>query len=165
MGDIFAISSRAKISSRFFTADKRFVSLLSQILSNRRAPAQLHLECVMFVSSVTLYSEPAKILGASIVAGIVNVFTWYTEDLDIQTQCMFAFYRFICHSDSRSALLNSPSVINGVIEHSASQNAVVNSMANAVLEVLVCFEKEWSERIKRPRFLAFNQEWLRALNT
>jgi hypothetical protein len=168
LSDVFSISSRGKMSSaraKFFTAEKRFVLLLTQILSNRRALPQLHLECVMFVSSVILYSEPAKILGAQIVAGIVNVFSWYPEDLDIQTQCMFAFYRFICHTESRAALVNRPGIVETVIQHTASQNTIVSDMANSVLEVLTCFEREWRERIKRPRYMAFNQQWLRALHT
>jgi hypothetical protein len=36
-------------------------------------------------------------------------------------------------------------------------------MANSVLEVLVTIEKEWGERIKRPRYMAFNNEWNKAL--
>jgi hypothetical protein len=117
----------------------------------------------MFVSSVILYSEPAKILGGPIVDGVVKVFTWSPDDLDIQTQCLFAFYRFICHTDSRSALVGSPGIVEAIIRHSSSRNPVLSGMANSVLEVLVTIEKEWSERIKRPRYMAFNDEWIRAL--
>jgi hypothetical protein len=166
LSDVFAISSRTKMSSaraKFFTSDKGFVVLLSKILSNKKALPQLQLECVMFVSSVILYSEPAKILGGPIVDGVVNVFTWSPDDLDIQTQCLFAFYRFICHTDSRSALVGRPGIVEAVIRHSSSRNPVLSGMANSVLEVLVTIEKEWSERIKRPRYMAFNDEWIRAL--
>ena len=164
--DIFAISSRAKMTSaraKFFTGIKEFVSLIVSVLSNRRAIPQLQLECVMFVSSVVLYSEPAKNLGPQIVDRVVDVFLWNPDDLDIQVQCLFAFCRFICHTDSRNALIGHREIIDTVIAHSASRNAVLSAIANSVLELLVSFDKEWKEKIKRPRYMAFNQEWIRAI--
>ena len=45
---------------------------------------QLHLECVMFVSSISLFKEPAKILQeAKIVEKVINVFKWHSDDVDI----------------------------------------------------------------------------------
>lgn len=164
--DIFAISSRAKMTSaraKFFTGIKEFVALIVSVLSNRRALAQLQLECLMFVSSVVLYSEPAKNLGSQIVDRVVDVFLWNPDDLDIQVQCLFAFYRFICHSDSRNRLIGHKEIVDTVIQHSASRNAVVSSISNSVLDSLVTFDQEWKEKIKRPRYMAFNQEWIRAI--
>ena len=164
--DIFAISSRAKMTSaraKFFTGIKEFVAIIVSVLSNKRSMAQLQLECVMFVSSVVLYSEPAKTLGPQIVDRVVDVFLWNPDDLDIQVQCLFAFCRFICHGDSRHRLIGHKEIVDTVIAHSASRNAVVSSIANSVLESLVTFDKEWKEKIKRPRYMAFNQEWIRAV--
>lgn len=162
--DIFAISSRIKMKNAramSFLSKKEFVSLIIQILSNQDARAQLHLECVMFVSSISLFKEPAKILQeAKIVEKVINVFKWHSDDVDIQTQCMFSFYRFIIHSDSRSDLLKHDEVIDMIIRHSASRNAVLNSIANTVLEALEIFDKNTAEKIKLPRFEAFNEEWL-----
>jgi hypothetical protein len=97
------------------------------------------------------------------VDGVVNVFTYNPSDLDIQTHCLFAFYRFACHTDSRSALIGGLGIVDAIIRHSSSWNPVLSGMANSVLEVLVIIEREWSERIKRPRYMAFNDEWNRAL--
>lgn len=162
--DIFAVASRAKMTNQraiFFTSKSEFVSLLIQILSNRNARPQLHLECVMLITSVLLFKEPAKIvLAAKVVDKIVNVFRWYTDDIDIQIQCMFNFYRLIIHSDSRVELLKNDDVIDMIIKYSASRNAVMNSIANTILEALEIFDKKTAQKIKFPRFEAFNEEWL-----
>jgi hypothetical protein len=68
----------------------------------------------MFVSSVILYSEQAKMLGNSIVDGVVNVFMCNPDDLDIQTQCLFAFYRFIFHRESRGAFVRHRGIVEAV---------------------------------------------------
>lgn len=166
--DIFAVSSRAKMTSdraKFFTGDKKFVKLILQILSNQRSIAQLHLECVMFVSSVVLYSAPAGVLGKeNIVDRIVDVFMWHEDDIDMETQCLFAFYHFICHTATRNALISHQEIVDKIIQDSASKNHVLKSIANSVLEALVTFDKEWSDKIRRPRFIAFNQEWLQAID-
>jgi hypothetical protein len=166
LNDIFAVSSRAKITSgraKFFSGNKEYVAVILKVLANQKSLPQLVLECVMFVSSVVLWSEPAKALGPRFVDRIVDVFSATPEDLDMQCQCMFAFYRFICHGDTRKALIDHTNVIPAIIEHSASRNTVVMKLATSVLEGLVLFDKSWEERIKRPRYLAFNGEWLRAL--
>ncbi|OHT00783.1 hypothetical protein TRFO_07762 [Tritrichomonas foetus] len=164
LADIFAVSSRAKMNNnraKFFTSRNDFVNLIIQILSNQSAKSQLHLEIVMFVSSVSLFKEPAKTLQeAKVVDKVINIFKWHSEDIDIQIQCMFAFYRFIIHSDSRSDLLKHDEIIDMIIKHSASRNAVLNSIANTVLEALEIFDKKTAAKIKFPRFVAFNEEWL-----
>lgn len=167
--DIFAISSRAKMNSeraKFFTSHEGFVNLIIQILQNIQALPQLHLECIMFVSSVVLYSRPAQVLGQfKIVDLAVKIFMHHKDDLDIQTQCLFAFYRFVCHTDTRTALISHQEIVDAVIQHSASKNAVLNSIGNSVLDALVTFDKNYANRIKQPRFDAFNQEWLQAIGT
>ena len=164
LSDIFAISSRAKMSNsraKFFTSKENFVTLLMQILSNQTAYPQLHLECVMFVSSVALYKEPVTILQDSkVIDKVINVFKWHSDDIDIQIQCLFAFYRFIVHSVSRADLLSHDEVIDRIIQHSASKNATLSSIANTVLEALEIFDKKTAAKIKLPRFVTFNSEWL-----
>jgi hypothetical protein len=166
LSDILAIANCAKMNSaraKSLTANKDFVNILIGCLSNRRAPAQLQLEGVMFIAAAVLYSDAAKALGTRIVGCAVDVFLANPEDLDIQAQCLFAFYRFICHAESRSALIANRGIIEAVIRHSASRNAVLAAMANAVLESLVSFDKEWNDKIRRPRYEAFNQEWIRSM--
>jgi hypothetical protein len=164
--DIFAIASRAKMNStraKFFSGNHDFVGLIVQILSNQRALPQLHLEIVMFISGIALYSEAAKALGTRIVDCIVDAFMLHQDDLDIQTQCLFAFCRFICHTDSRAALTKRQGIIQAVIKHSASRNSTLNGTANAALEALGTFDKEWKTKIRQPRYQAFNQEWIRSM--
>jgi hypothetical protein len=36
-------------------------------------------------------------------------------------------------------------------------------MANAVLEALLSFDKEWLGKIWKPRYEAFNQEWIKSI--
>ncbi|KAH0791120.1 kinesin-associated protein 3-like [Histomonas meleagridis] len=143
--DIFAISSRGKMNSsraKLFTSDKNFIKILMQILSKRNLLPQLHLECVIFVSSVVLFSEPAKVLvNEGIVAKIIDVFKWYPEDLDIQTQCLFAFYRLVIHKESRNELLEHSEVINKIIQHSSAKNKLSNSL-NKLTDSLSREEKD-----------------------
>jgi hypothetical protein len=97
----------------------------------------------MFVAAAVLYSKAAKTLGARVVGCVVDGFLGNLDDLDIQTQVMFAFYRFIRHTESRAALLANRGIIDAVIRHSASRNAVLSEMAIAVLEALLSFDNEW----------------------
>lgn len=162
--DIFAILSRAKMDSsraKYFVSRKPFVSLVVGILSNRNSLPQLQLEVVMFVSSVVLFSAPAHDLEEqNIVQHVVSVFLQFIDDLDIQTQCLFCFYRFVCHTDTRKSLIAHSEIINAIIKHSGSKNAVLSQIANSVLDFLVTFDKEWAEKIRKPRFEAFNWEWI-----
>jgi hypothetical protein len=165
LSDIMAIANRAKMSSaraKAFTAQNDFVIVVIAPLS-KRAPPQLQLEAAMFVAAAVPYSEAAKTLGARAVGCVVDVFLGNLDDLDIQTQAMFAFHRFIRHTESRAALLANRGLIDAVIRHSASSNAVVSEMANAVLEPLVSFNKEWLDKIRKPRYEAFNQEWIKSI--
>lgn len=165
--DIIAVASRAKVNSdraKFFTNNDEFVQTIASILHNKNAQPQLHLECIMLVSSFVLYSAPAQKLGKfKIVDLVVNVFLWHHNEYDIQTQCLYTFYRFVCHTDSRTALISHPEIVDAIIQHSASKNSVLNGIANAVLDALVTFDKTYAEKIKGPRFDAFNQEWLTAI--
>lgn len=167
--DIFAVSSRVKMDSaraKFFTSNQDFVALVCDILSNRKSLPQLHLECVMFVSSVVLYSQPAAIMEEhNIVEKTVGVFLQHPQDLDIQTQCLFAFYRFVCHTETRKALMAHDEIVKSIISHSGSRNSVLCEIANSVLNALLIFDKEWADKIKRPRFEAFNHEWIHAIDT
>jgi hypothetical protein len=61
------------------------------------------------------------------------------------------------------ALLGRPDVIDTVLKHSTSKNAVLNGIAHSVLDAIVTFDKLSAERLKLPRFDAFNQEWLAAI--
>lgn len=165
--DIIAVASRAKINSdraKFFTNNDEFVQTIASILHNRNVQPQLHLECIMLVSSFVLYSAPAQKLGKfKIVDLVVNVFLWHQNEYDIQTQCLYTFYRFVCHTDSRTALISHPEIVDAIIQHSASKNPVLNGIANAVLDALVTFDKTYADKIKGPRFDAFNQEWLKEI--
>jgi hypothetical protein len=166
--DIFAISSRAKMTSaraKFFTGNREFLTLLDRILANRKALPQLHLECIMFVSSVVLWAEPAKTMGPGIVTRVVDVFWWFPDDLDIQAQCMFCFVRFICHGETRAALLSRPKVIDVVLQHYSSQNLVLSSIANSLINILVAIDSLWQARIQLPRFMAFNKDWLKTIGS
>lgn len=165
--DILGIASHAKINSdraKFFTSQDNFVQTLISILQNKSAQPQLQLEVVMLISSLVLYSEPAKKLGKyKIVDLIVNIFLLHHNEYDIQAQCLYTFYRFVCHTDTRAALISHPEIVDAIIQHSASKNAVLNGIANAVLDALVTFDKTYADKIKEPRFHAFNKEWLETI--
>ena len=167
--DIISVAGRAKINSeraKFFTNQENFVQILISVLQNKKVQPQLHLECIMLVSSFVLYSAPAQVLGKfKIVDLIVSIFMAHPNEIDLQTQCLFTFYRFVCHTESRSALISHPEIVDIIIQHSASKNAILNSIANAVLDALVTFDKTYAQKIKIPRFDAFNQEWLTAIKT
>lgn len=162
--DIIAVLNRIQMDStrsKTFTSNSSFLSLLSTLLKDPRSPSQLLLEIVMFISSVALFSSPAKeIQKNNMVDGVVNVFRLNPNDLDVQTQCMFAFYRFIIHGETRKSLLECDDVIDTVISHFSSKNQVVSEMAGHVLDALVTFSKEHVDIIRLPRFVAYNNEWL-----
>jgi hypothetical protein len=165
--DILAVANRGKMNSeraKFSVAQQPLVDVLFAVLGNERASPQLHLECAMFISALVLYSAAAQALGKrGIVDALVKVFFWHLDDLDIQAQCLFAFFRVICHSETRTALLAHPEVIDVVLKHSTAKNAVLNGIAHAVLDAIVTFDRQSAERLKGPRFDAFNHEWLAAI--
>jgi hypothetical protein len=166
--DIVALANRAKINSdraKFFVSQPGFVQLIVGILGDPNAIPQLQLESIMFVSSLVLYSATAQVLRKmKIVDVLVAVFTNLPDELDIQTQCLFAFYRLISHSDTRAELLKHQEIVEAVIRHSRSHNGILNGIANSVLDAMVTFDKSSAERLKGPRFDAFNHEWLQGLN-
>jgi hypothetical protein len=167
--DIFAVANRTKMNSeraKYYTSQQPFVQLMLSVLNTDRALPQLKLECVMFISSIVLYSAAAQALGKlGIVDLLVRLFLKYADDLDMQTQCLFAFFRISCHSETRAALLTHPEVVDAVLRHSISKNAVLNGIANAVVDAIVTFDRQSAERLKLPRFECFNQEWLLAVDS
>ena len=166
--DIVAVANRSEIDSprsKFFIGKTSFISILIACLNDTKAPAQLHLEIIMFFSSLTLFSSPAKELEKQgIVPLTVRIFLNSQDDLDLQTQCLFAFYRFIIHGETRKALISHQEIVDVTIQHSASSNSVLADMASHVLDALVTFDKEWADKIRLPRFLAYNQDWLKQMN-
>lgn len=167
LSDIFAVSSRAKVDTKraaFFASNEEFINLIVSIFKDSDALPQLHLECVMLVSSIVLFSKPSEEFRKhGIVEGVVNVFLSHSDDIDIQTQCLFCFYRFACHTETRNtliSLLSQNKITNVIIQHSGSKNKVLNSMANSFLDMLVTFDQKWADIIKKPRFIAFNKDWI-----
>ena len=165
--DVFAVANRAKMNSdraKFFAGKDAFIAQIIEILKDTTALSQLHLEVVMFVSAIVLYSVPAQVLEKNrIVDHIVQLFLLHKNEPDIQAQCLFTFYRFICHTNTRNSLIAHSEIVDAVIQHSAARNAVLNQIGNAVLDALVTFEKSYAEKIKAPRFNAFNQDWLQSM--
>jgi hypothetical protein len=165
--ELFAIANRAKMTSDravYFVKQRPFVKLFVDILRSAQINPQLHLEIVMFISAIVLYSEVARVLSEfAIVALVANLFTERRDDLDMQTQCLFAFYRFACHVATRNELAGRVDVMDLVIQHSTSKNAVVNKTANSVLDVLGTFDEAIAARLRLPRFDTFNHEWLQAV--
>ena len=166
--NIMAVANRSEIDSprsKFFISQSSFISIIISSLKDPRAPPQLHLEIIMFVSSLVLFSTPAKELAKNdIVNLVIAVFNRNRDEADIQAQCLFAFYRFIIHGETRKAFTAHPEIIDRVIELSGSNNQVVSDIAGHVLEALLIFDKEWTEKIKLPRFLAFNRDWVNIMH-
>jgi hypothetical protein len=164
--DILAIANRAKMTSeraRPFAAQRSFIEFLAKLIRRTGAIGQLHLEIVMFVSAISLFAEPAKaVLECGLVELIADIFVLH-DDLDMQAQCLFAFQRFFCHSGTRAELLKRGDALERVVKTTASSNAVLNRMANAVVEALDDFDRKSAVQIQLPRFDAFNQEWLEAI--
>ena len=166
--DVYAVANRAKMNSeraKFFAGQDAFIKQIITILKDKHALPQLHLEVLMFVSAIVLYSVPAQVLDKlKIVDLVVQLFLLHKSELDIQAQCLFTFYRFVCHTNTRNSLISHSEIIDAVIQNSASKNSVLNQIGNAVLDALVTFEKSYADKIKSPRFNAFNQEWLQTMS-
>jgi hypothetical protein len=165
--DVLAINNRARMTSdraKFFTGQTDFVALIIGILANEKSAPQLHLECVMLVAALVLYSCSCQALAKmGIVDKVVTVCRWHAEDLDIIAQCLFAFCRLICHAETRSALLEQKGTIEAVLRLTTSKNAVLNAIANAVVDAIMTFDQMAAETLRTPRFDAFNHEWLGAI--
>jgi hypothetical protein len=164
---VMAIANRAKMNSeraKYYIAQTSFLQLLFDTLENDRIEPQLHLECVMFTSALVLYSTAAQVLGKrGIVDVLIKVFTRHANDMDIQSQCMFAFFRLTCHSETRAALLAHREIVGIVLKHSTSKNAVLNGIAHSLLDAMMTFDRQSADKLLMPRFDAFNQEWLSAI--
>jgi cell division protein ZapA (FtsZ GTPase activity inhibitor) len=120
----------------------------------------------MLISSLVLYSPCAQeIQKAGMVDHLVQLFSASQNELDLQTQCLFAFYRLACHSATRAALLKHAEIVDVIIRHSRSHNAVLNGIANSVLDALVTFDRALADKLRLPRFDAFNYEWIQVVNT
>jgi hypothetical protein len=165
--NILAIANRAKMNSeraQFFANQKPFPALIVSILSGAETPPQLLLECIMVVAALVVYSAAAQVFQKlGVVDALAAVFSQYSGELDIQAQCMFAFYRAVCHSETRAKLLGRPAVIKAILKHSASKNAVLNAIAHSVIDAIVTFDPKSARALRAPRFDTFNQEWIQAI--
>jgi hypothetical protein len=162
--DVLAIANRSRMTSdweKLISGQLPFLKLILALLADERGHPQVHLECVMFIGSLVLYAAAAQVLGGlGIVERLASVFAWHSDNLDIQAQCMFAFCRLISHAQTRAALLARTEIIDVVLRLSTAKNAVMNQVANAVIEAIFVFDKDAAERLKLPRFDHFNHEWL-----
>jgi hypothetical protein len=165
--DVLAIANRSRMTSdraKLISGQLPFLKLILALLADERGHPQVHLECVMFVGSLVLYAAAAQVLGGlGIVERLARVFAWHCDNLDIQAQCMFAFCRLISHAQTRVALLARTEIIDAALRLSTARNAVMNQIANAVIEAIFVFDKDAAERLKLPRFDHFNHEWLAAM--
>jgi hypothetical protein len=168
LADVLAVANRGKMTTdraKWFVAHEPFMKVVTTILNQSKVWGQAQLECVMFVGTVVLYSKPAQDMAKmGVVDTVVNLFLLRQDELDYVVQILFVFYRFICHSDTRQALLAHQDIVDRMVKLSASRNPVVNAMANTVLDTLITFDPSYREKLKLPRFDAFNQEWLQAID-
>jgi hypothetical protein len=164
---ILSVANRVKMSSeraKYFTSHRRFMDLLARALWNKAVNAQLHLEVIIFIAAVCLFSDAAKaVLDCGIVAAVAARFLARPDDLDTEVQCLFAFHRFACHAGTRAELLKETNILEAIVRLAASTNAIVNRTANAVIEVIISFDSRMAAKMQGPRFDSFNSEWLEAV--
>jgi hypothetical protein len=107
--DLFAITNRAKMASHRamdLVKQRPFVKLFVGILQSSNVDRQLYLGILVFISDIVPYSDAAKALSESgVVALVSSLFVERSGDLDMQTQCPFAFCRFACHVAGRNELV------------------------------------------------------------
>jgi hypothetical protein len=64
--DVLAVANRGEMNSeraKFCAAQQPLVHVFLAVLGNELVSPQLHLECVMFISAMVLYSAAAQALG------------------------------------------------------------------------------------------------------
>ena len=116
----------------------------------------------MLIGSIVLYSQVSAVFGGNTINILCSLFEKQNND-DFAVQIMFAFLRFSCHGETRIALLTyikSSKLLEMIVKYSGSQNQEISSVANCLLEVLCGFDNSLQEKIKGPRFIAYNEAWL-----
>lgn len=79
LADIVAVINRAKMTAdrtKYFTNQRPFLDMLASLLENSRAEPQLHLEIVLFVSSVSLFVDAAKAKLKCTLVRLVRLPRW-----------------------------------------------------------------------------------------
>ena len=161
--DIVGIAGRSKMNverAKFFCASKPLLELVFFYLNADSVAAPVHVEFIIFVGSLALFSASAATLTqAGLIPALVRLLVSKT-DLDVLTQVMFAFSRLTIHTASRAELLKRNDAIEAVLKHSSSRNAGLASIAGELLSTIGVFDRTWAEKLKTPRFDAYNSEWM-----
>jgi hypothetical protein len=118
----------------------------------------------MFISSVVVFPEAVQqLMALDVVTLVLLVMSRYPEDLDIQTQGLFAFYRMTYCPESRGSVVGNKRVLDAALVCAASKNAIINQAANLMLDAAAALDPKCAGVLKLPRFDAFNQEWMQIM--
>jgi hypothetical protein len=78
--------------------------------------------------------------------------------LDVQSLCLFAFFKTLGQADRRAASLAHQEIVDAVFTNSTSMNAVLNGIAHAVIDAIMTFDRQSADKLKLLCFDAFDQE-------
>jgi hypothetical protein len=144
-------------------AKKQLVQLLIDVLKSRNAPPQLYLEVVMFLSGVCLTEDIADTMHRlGIVDLLMNVFLTCRDDMEIQVQCLFAFYRLMPYDQPRGRMMKRVEIFPVIAQLAISPSQVVSRIGWALIEAIEVFDPQLSARLRLPMFDSFNEEWMQA---
>jgi hypothetical protein len=165
--DVLAVANRAKMTGERaiqLTQHPGFIQLIVGVLKSDRVMPQIHLESIMFISSVVVFPEAVQqLMALDVVTLLLLVMSRYPEDLDIQTQALFAFYRMTYCPESRGSVVRNKKILDAALVCAASKNAVINQAANLMLDAAAALDPKCAGVLKLPRFDAFNQEWMQIM--
>jgi hypothetical protein len=139
------------------------VQILIDTLRNS-SKTLLHIEIVSFFSTVCVSDEVANNLNRlGIVDLLVNTILSCPDDVDMQVQCLFAFYRMMPYDDPRVRLLRRTEIFPVIARAASSQNEGVSRIGCELVEAIEVFDPGLAENLRFPIFDTFNGEWIEAI--
>jgi hypothetical protein len=167
LADVLSVVNCAVItpeSAELLLSSQPLFQRLIDALRNRKCTSQLQLEIVMFIAAVAV-TEEIVILSQrfGIMDLLIDLFLGYQDDLEMQTQCLFAFYRLIPYDEPRVRLLRRSEIFPIVARLALSNSSNVSGISYALVDAIELFDKNMALQLRFTMFDAFNAEWMEAI--
>jgi hypothetical protein len=125
---------------------------------------------VILIGTVTCDLECAKIVANSKIIPLTTQLFVEAEDQfgeEFIIQMLYCFYRFILFDSTRQSFLQQKvHLLNeqrGLIPLILHDNEQVRKMCDLIFDIIVEFDEDWKEQVRRKKFYIFNREWCEAV--
>lgn len=152
-------------------SEYRLGSLLSKLLVPGMVQADVVLEVIVLIGTLSHDADAAVLLGAAnIIQTLEGVWKDKCDDAEIRLQMLVTLWRLLMVKDTRDIIMYRSSHVSEIMDALRSRHNRTRDIANMCAEIIVDYDRgphgepgPLADQVLKRRFYAFNEEWIQAM--